>query len=451
MIRNQLLWLYCQIRFVQYAFQFLTNSLLPDHDAHVFNPPLWSLDSNSTYLDLTIDKLFSGLRRWDAVHFLHIARFGYIYESSLAFFPTYPILFIRPLSYLFQTILIESNAYLFSAILINFLLGYLNTCLLYELGLKFHLKVNHALWTSVLYMINPATVFFLAPYSESLFLTSQLLGHNYLKSDRIFFSSLCFAFGSTIRSNGLVSFGFILYYYLNKSYQKRTFIFPLHYFILCLSSFLLAQFYLYKEYCFEKTNIHPDLKFYGVNENLPMPLTNFSTPWCLQTLPISYQYIQKTHWNVGFFNYWTWKQIPNFCLALPVFILIGQFIRNWFHFNRKELWKQKYKFLFHHQSTKSSKDLWFNDKDFLPHIIYTLFLCLFACIFMHIQVSTRFLYSSGPFLYMISADRIKQYNIQNGKLKKILYLFKKETWLFYYYFIYVCFGICLFSNFLPWT
>jgi len=422
---------------------------VPDHDAHVFNPPLWSYETNDISFDFIVDKFFSGLRRWDAIHFLHIARFGYIYESSLAFFPTYPIVFIRPLSYLFQTSLIESNAYLLSAILINFLLGYVNTCLLYELGLKFHLKPNHALWSSVLFMINPATVFFLAPYSESLFLTSQLLGHIYLKSERLFFSSLCFAFGSTIRSNGLVSIGFILYYYLNKSYQKRTLILPLHYIILFLSAFLLAQFYLYKEFCFEKTNIHPELKLYGLNEQLPMPLTNFSSSWCLKTLPISYQYVQKTYWNVGFFNYWTLKQIPNFLLALPVFILIGQFIKNWFQLNFKEIRKQKFRFLVRNQSTKT--DIWFNDKDFLPHIIYTLFLCLFACIFMHIQVSTRFLYSSGPFLYMICADQIKQYNIQNGKLKKIFYLFKKETWLFYYYFLYVCFGICLFSNFLPWT
>ena len=72
-------------------------------------------------------------------------------------------------------------------------------------------------------MINPATIFFLAPYSETLFLFSQLLGHYYLKSDQIFISCLCFGFGSSIRSNGIVSYGFIIYYYLKKIYQKKIF------------------------------------------------------------------------------------------------------------------------------------------------------------------------------------------------------------------------------------
>jgi phosphatidylinositol glycan class V len=255
--------------------------------------------------------------------------------------------------------------------------------------------------------------------------------------------------GSTIRSNGIVSFGFIFYYYFKQIYEKKTCIFPIHYFILCLSPFFLTQYYQYKEYCFEKS-LPLELKIYGWNEKLPMPLTNFSSEWCLKSIPLSYQYVQKTYWNVGFLNYWTAKQIPNFLLALPVFVLIGKFTKNWFDLVKKDLWKNKLAFFFV-QKSSSKKTLWFMEKDFLPHIIYTLFLSLFALFFMHIQVTTRFLFSSGPFLYLISADRIKEYDIQNRNLIKIFYLFKKETFLFYYYLTYVIIGICLFSNFLPWT
>jgi len=401
--------------------------------------------TNGTLLDICINNFFSGLRRWDGIHFLHIARFGYIYETSLAFFPSYPLLFIRPLAYLLNKILIESTAYLLSSILINFSIGFLNTYLIYKLGLKYNLKPNHAYWSSILYIINPATIFFLAPYSETLFLFSQLLGHIYLQSNQIFYSCLCFAFGSTIRSNGIVSFGFILYYYLKQMYIQKKIFFPIHYFILCILPFFLTQYYQYKEYCFEK-DLPVELKTYGFDNQLPMPLSNFSSLWCLKQIPLSYQYVQKTYWNVGFLKYWTWKQIPNFLLALPIFILIGNFIKNWFKIVRKDVWK--YLFL----NTMNEKiNIWFLTNDFLPHIIYMLFLSLFALFFMHIQVTTRFLFSSGPFLYFICADKIKQYDIRNGNLTKIFYLFKKETFLFYYYFIYVILGICLFSNFLPWT
>jgi phosphatidylinositol glycan class V len=298
-------------------------------------------------------------------------------------------------------------------------------------------------------MINPATIFFLAPYSETSFLCSQLLGHYYLQSNRIFISCLCFAFGSIIRSNGIVSFGFILYYYLKQIYQQKTWIIPIHNLILCFSPFFFVQYYQYKEYCFEKI-LPLELKIYGLNENLPMPLSNLSSEWCLKRFPLSYHYVQKTHWNVGFINYWTWKQIPNFLLALPIFILIGRFIQNWFSMIKIDLWKEKFDYLFSKKKF-SNKNLWFMNQDFLPHIIYTIFLSLFALFFMHIQVTTRFLFSSGPFLYWISTDRIKQYDIQNGNLRKIFYLFKKETFLFYYYFIYMSIGIALFVNFLPWT
>ncbi|CAF0950259.1 unnamed protein product [Rotaria sordida] len=448
MIIQRLLWVYCQIRFVQYLLQFIANTIIPDHDAHVFDPPLWSLN-NETILDICINKFFSGLRRWDAIHYLHIARFGYIYENTLAFFPGYPLLFVHPLGYILKNFLIESNAYLLSGILINFFIGLLNTYLIFKLGLKYNLKFHHAYWSSILYIINPATIFFLAPYTETLFLFSQLLGHIYLKENKIFYSYLCFSFGSIIRSNGIISFGFIIYYYLKKSYQKKQLCFPIYYFILCILPFILTQYFLYKEYCYEK-NISDELKIYGFNNDLSMPLKNFSSIWCLKQIPLSYQYVQKKYWNVGFLNYWRWKQIPNFCLALPIYIIIGNFIINWFKLIRKDLWKNKFKYLFL-QENQSKINIWFEKNDFVPHIIYILFLSLFTLFFMHIQVSTRFLFSSGPLLYFICADRIQPYDINNRNLIKLFSLFQKETFLFYYYFIYVIIGISLFSNFLPWT
>ena len=423
--------------------------MIPDHDAHVFNPPLWTL-TNGSALDLGLHGFFSGLRRWDAVYFLHVARFGYTYENTLAFFPGYPLLFVRPLAFVLKEFLVESNAYLLSSIVINFLLGFLNTCLIFQLGIKYRLTLNHADWSAILYIINPATVFFLAPYSETLFLASQLLGHRYLHSHQRLYALLCFALGASVRSNGIVSFGFVFHNYLTEIYQRKKLSFPVHSVLLCLAPFALVQYYQYREFCLAKT-LPQDLINYGRDHQLKMPLQNNSSPWCEHRLPLSYQYVQKTHWNVGFLNYWQWKQIPNFILALPVFLLFGHFLLAWFRLVRQDLWREKFRFLFSRSNPSKKATTWLKSSEFLPHVLYTLFLSLFALLFMHVQVATRFLFSSGPLLYFICADRVKQHDVSRADLARILSTLRKDVWLFSYCLIYVISGICLFSNFLPWT
>uniref|UniRef100_A0A1I7XF83 GPI mannosyltransferase 2 n=1 Tax=Heterorhabditis bacteriophora TaxID=37862 RepID=A0A1I7XF83_HETBA len=48
-------------------------------------------DGELSYLDLIIHRLFAGFKRWDAVHMIHIAQYGYVFENSLAFFPLFPM------------------------------------------------------------------------------------------------------------------------------------------------------------------------------------------------------------------------------------------------------------------------------------------------------------------------------------------------------------------------
>ena len=44
----------------------------------------------SGWCDRTLEKIFGGFGKWDAVYFLKIAKEGYTYEQYVAFLPFYP-------------------------------------------------------------------------------------------------------------------------------------------------------------------------------------------------------------------------------------------------------------------------------------------------------------------------------------------------------------------------
>ncbi|KAI8783929.1 GPI mannosyltransferase 2 [Biomphalaria glabrata] len=163
--------------------------------------------------------------------------------------------------------------------------------------------------------------------------------------------------------------------------------------------------------------------------------------WCNETIPLSYSYIQKHHWNVGFLTYYTLKQLPNFLLALPVLLLSFRacsfYIKNnvmSFCFlgltcsnnngssgsshvdisdsNRED--EKQNRFLLDKKIENYAGGQWdevnSNKKlkceknscrqtDLIVYVYHLAFLTIFGCFFMHIQVLTRMLFSSSPLLY----------------------------------------------------
>jgi GPI mannosyltransferase 2 len=68
-----------------------------------------------------VQDVFGGLARWDSRHFLHIAEYGYTWESELAFFPLFPTV-LRISGTFFQYVISSltlSSAMILGGVLIN--------------------------------------------------------------------------------------------------------------------------------------------------------------------------------------------------------------------------------------------------------------------------------------------------------------------------------------------
>ena len=238
----------------------------------------------------------------------------------MAFFPLFPLSvytfgrILTPFKLLLN--LSDRSTLMLSAMFINTVAFTMAAVGLYKLTKAIFHSPKLAQRAVVLFCFNPASVFFSASYSESLFAMTQFWGMLFFERDSYLTAALAFAFGSMARSNGVISCGFIGYKYLQEIIlQYRIFMLtsekirpmaigvkllktPSLLFIIVLP-FLLFQFYGYRLFC-----------------NPPQ-----MSPWCEEYLPLPYTYIQKYYWNVGFLKYYELKQLPNFTLALPVLVL----------------------------------------------------------------------------------------------------------------------------------
>ena len=70
----------------------IADTLVPNHDAQVFQWSVTPKVDKPTYGDKFVGWLTDGMTSWDGQYFLHIANNGYTYENTLAFFPAFPCL-----------------------------------------------------------------------------------------------------------------------------------------------------------------------------------------------------------------------------------------------------------------------------------------------------------------------------------------------------------------------
>ncbi|KAG7300314.1 hypothetical protein JYU34_015903 [Plutella xylostella] len=444
--RQKILWFAFSTRVFVIVLQAISNFIIPDHDANVFTSPR-DPSLRAGYADLVVDKLLAGLKRWDAQYFIHIAQFGYTYENCLAFFPFFPLV-VRYVAYVLNSILGSvlnfHSVLLISAVFVNMVMFVKSADILHRLSLRILRSESKAYKATILYCVNPASIFFSAPYSETLM--AWMSFYTMLKCTEN--ESLRFAnidimsgfpagFSMITRSNGSVNLGFILYASFKNIIEKtipeivykyktvrRKIILPLLVLplvtsfialvltvIIAIIPFLLVQTYNYFKYCVPNDHNLPD--FLSSYEYV-LP-GSASSPWCNSTLPLSYSYIQTHYWEVGLFKYYKLKQIPNFALAMPILCVIGYHCITYILNNlrlcfrlgiRSNIFDSRYINKMPYRPRQYSKSFGANDPTMFVYVVHVLFLTVFCIVFVHIQVSTRLLASASPVLYWICSSRM---------------------------------------------
>jgi len=358
-----------------------------------------------------VDIAFGGFRRWDAVYFLHIAEHGYTYENTLAFFPLFPLIVCSIANsslFVLQYCMSYASVLLISATVVNIAAFVLSAMTLYELGRVVLGSDVLAYRAAQFYCINPASIFFSAAYSESCYALLTFHGMLLLERNCSISSTVFFALSDAARSNGLVNIGFLLHRAIRdmvawislhvRAKDKVSFlrfglnvcqIFML--LALCVVPFAAFQYHAYTVYCNRLASyqdIPEHVRQYGNKLGYRMPYMGPSV-WCSSWLPLSYSYIQSSHWNVGFLNYYEWKQIPNFVLALPMAALCISMI---------VLFLRKHRSYCLHaglvpqndaEHVKKNRCNSFPSSSFV-YVVHTAFLLMFGVLFMHVQVVITF-------------------------------------------------------------
>jgi phosphatidylinositol glycan class V len=412
----------------------ICNIFIPDHHAEGVELYRHScISSTSGNISITdsewsqLDNSWLTFTKWDSAYYLHVAQTGYTEEKEFAFYPLYPY-FIRCVSYALVIFLPSLQCSDTRAIVSGLLISNLSflgstivlRSLLHEVGIHSKAAVRTI---TLCFVFNPATVFFISVYSESLYAFLSWSAMLLFLTDRFVLASLLLSITSLCRSNNMLNLVFYVAVIVQQSINRVNQVrateqrkYPYHWqqwlwllrqaarcaFLgLCtVGPHVLWQCYIKYKLCIAssssiRTGQHSSI----CSEDL------------LEAASI-YTFVQQKYWNVGLFRYYQLKQVPNFLLAAPALITALQSIR-----------------------LSSCTDNIIHRALVAQMISITGTLLLFS----HIQISTRLLCASSPLLY------ITLYSFWHSPREWVRRLFIT------YMISYIVVGICLHVNFYPWT
>ena len=448
--KKKLLYYAISSRIIVFILQAFFN-LIPDHNADAFKP---TFNRTSGFANNIIATTLDGFHKWDSKYFLYIAENGYPLEKFFAFFPLYPLL-VRVygdiISAMTNHIVAFNEACLLAGWLLNNIFFVGASFKLYDLTQAVFNDESFSIITSLVFCYNPASVFFSSLYTESLFSFLVFSGMSTLMKQEFFAATTWFVLSGFCRSNGLINAGFIAYYAIAlqyKNFDSKKFTMIKSFFslvsalvqccLICLP-FLLFNLFGYLLFCI-------------------FPKKSERRSWCKHNFFL-YDYVQKENWNLGFLNYYELKKLPNFILSLPTILIISECIT--YYTSKKSFSKEIRSIGIFSTWDKFSKedikeDLKIKHCNIFCFVTHALFLTSFAMLFMHIEVTTRMLFSSTPipcwlvasFLYKDVCKNKLKLVVSMQNLKKLSKKSKQYLAFFGFYFVVGC---LLHVNFLPWT
>lgn len=286
-----------------------------------------------------------------------------------------------------------------------------------------------------LFIYNPANIFFSTCYTESLFALFMFCGYmlntksmilsnrnrnNASLSLRIF-GIISFCLGSFTRSNGIFAVPYLIMSNLMVFARKRG---NEQNSIRILIMFGISTF-LTIVILSTPMWIHNQLgyRYLCTGEFSEDEYCKISNRFF--TLNNIYSVVQRKYWNIGIFKFYEVKQIPNFFLATPIYVIVikGGIDHALF------LWKQS-KYRLHHLLTACLRD-----DPYIAHVSVLALSALVCLIMAHIHITTRFLCSSSPMLYFYAA----KFERKNNRM------------YWNYVNLYTILGLIMHPNLLPWV
>lgn len=413
----------------------LVNAFIPNH-----KPDAFVLDLTPTKMgDHFVDFVFGGFCRWDGQHFLSISLYGYTNVEKFAFFPLYPYLMahvgvwlLRPLDGLIS----EPYRCILAGYIISNITSAAAAVVVYRFWVRLTQSVSTAHYSVALCIIQPATVFFMSCYTESIYFCATIVGVYLLceKTPRPWLATLSFSVASACRSNGFLNSGFLVHFWIyqiarwryrggdDRGYVVRKLLVLCSQIMIIVSPFFIFQIYGWVRYCNSQ-------HLCELSDSLDCE--SEKKPFCTWKIPLVYSYVQ-TLWDNGFLKYWQIKKIPLFMLATPTIY--------WSYLSIKKVsYECGLKDVFALRAAKLNKP-WAGNPMLIASALHLTFLVIFGIFFMNVEVITRLVWSSSPLIYIFSTQ-VLQTNFAS----------QRRQFIILYSFLYLTAGLCFHCNFYPWT